>query len=114
MEELQLFATQLETLPAKVEGREAVDGLLKQVNFYFKENKCSFVLFNWKDTFAIVNKNVSISFQVEKFQTEAHKLLQEENPEGSDIESCVDFGLSLDIDLTELAQLKEKQKQVSV
>ena len=35
VEELQLFATQLETLPAKVEGREAVDGLLKQVNFYF-------------------------------------------------------------------------------
>ena len=43
VEELQLFATQLETLPAKVEGREAVESLLQQV---------------------------------EKFQTEAHKLLQ--------------------------------------
>ena len=52
VEELQLFATQLETLPAKVEGREAVESLLQQV---------------------------------EKFQTEAHKLLQvfklKENPQ---------------------------------
>ena len=39
---------------------------------------------------------------------------QEENPEGSDFESCVDFGLSLDIELTELALLKEKQKQVTI
>jgi hypothetical protein len=43
VEELQLFATQLETLPAKVEGREAVESLLQQVD---------------------------------KFQTEANKLLQ--------------------------------------
>ena len=50
--------------------------------------------------------------QVEKFQTDAHKLLEEEDPDGADIEACVDFGLSLDIELTELAQLKEKQKQV--
>lgn len=79
VEELQLFATQLQTLPAKVEGCEAVEALL---------------------------------VQVEKFQTDAHKLLEEEDPDGADIEACVDFGLSLDIELTELAQLKEKQKQV--
>lgn len=76
---MQLFATQLQTLPAKVDGHEAVEDLLQQV---------------------------------EKFQTEAHKLLEEEDPEATDIEACVDFGLSLDIELTELAQLKEKQKQV--
>jgi histone demethylase JARID1 len=81
VEELQLFATQLETLPAKVEGREAVESLLQQVD---------------------------------KFQTEAHKLLEEENPEAAEIEACVDFGLSLDIELTELTQLKEKQKQVKL
>jgi hypothetical protein len=51
---------------------------------------------------------------VEKFQTDAHKLLEEEDPEASDIEACVDFGLSLEIELTELAQLKEKQKQVKL
>ncbi len=51
---------------------------------------------------------------MEKFQTDAHKLLEEEDPEASDIEACVDFGLSLEIELTELAQLKEKQKQVKI
>ncbi len=51
---------------------------------------------------------------MEKFQTDAHKLLEEEDPEASDIEACVDFGLSLEIELTELAQLKEKQKQVKL
>jgi hypothetical protein len=31
VEELQLFATQLQTLPVKVDGREAVEALLVQV-----------------------------------------------------------------------------------
>jgi len=39
VDELQLFATQLETLPVKVEGKEAVDSLLKQVALFQRDAK---------------------------------------------------------------------------
>ncbi len=78
VEELQLFANQLETLPVKVSGKDDVHELLEQVN---------------------------------SFQKDATKLLDIEKPDAKDIERCVELGVSLDVELPELADLKAKQKQ---
>lgn len=78
VEELQLFANQLEMLPAKVSNHEVVTELLEQV---------------------------------EGFQKDARKLLDLEKPDAKDIEKCVERGITLDVELPELTQLKGKHKQ---
>ena len=80
VEELQMFANQLEMLPVKVNGHESVAELLQQV---------------------------------EKFQRQADLLLKEtKKPDAKEIEQCLEFGLSLDVDLKDLNLLKDKHAQM--
>ncbi|TRY70876.1 hypothetical protein TCAL_02904 [Tigriopus californicus] len=78
VDELELFAHNLDLLPVKVSGREGVQELLEQVD---------------------------------GFQKDAQKLLEMKKPDVSDIEKCLELGVSLEVELTELAALKNKLKQ---
>ena len=79
VEELQLFAKQLEALPVKVSGQGGVAELLEQVS---------------------------------GFQKDATKLLEMDKPDAKDIEKCLELGVSLDVELQELSELKTKHKHM--
>ena len=82
VEELQLFKTQLETLPVKISGKESVETLLENVEDF--QEKASQML--------NLNKN-------EQDLDELNKLIE--------------LGSNLDVDLSELNDLKAKAKQLN-
>ena len=84
VEELQLFKIQLETLPVKIDGKESVEKLLESV---------------------------------EDFQDKARKMFSlDKDHDGDDLEELnklIEAGSNLDVDLSELNELKAKAKQLS-
>ena len=50
--------------------------------------------------------------QVSGFQKDATKLLEMDKPDAKDIEKCLELGVSLDVDLQELGELKTKHKHM--
>ena len=50
--------------------------------------------------------------QVSGFQKDATKLLEMDKPDAKDIEKCLELGVSLDVDLQELSELKTKHKHM--
>ena len=86
VEELQLFAHQLNTLPTKVSGHEAVQDLLDQVDAFKKEARV-FLAMDLNDA----SKSESTV---------------------KDMNKCIEHGLSLDVDLEDLNDLKTRHQQV--
>ena len=95
VEELQLFANQLETLPARVAGHEGVAGLLQQVGNLDLLNLMATLL------------------QVANFQQEANHLLEKDGAELEAVEKCLERGEGLEIELLEVARLRAKAEQLA-
>ena len=96
LEELQLFANQLETLPAKVDTQ-----------YCFRFMILFPVQVTGHDGVAELLDNVA------KFQKEASKMLSKDVMDVEDIDKCLEKGEMLEIDLQELSQLKSKSDQLS-
>ena len=85
VEELQLFSSQLNSLPTKVSGHDAVQDLLDQVD-RFKKDACK-----WLD----MDPNAAAK----------------SDTASKDMNKCIEVGVSLDVELDELNDLKTRHQQ---
>ena len=92
VEELELFSNQLQTLPVRVQGHEAVEQLLKQVQAFKEEAQ------------KLLSQD-PIAPELKKESDAVEQL-------GKELSKCIEVGLNLDVDLDEMAELKTRQKQV--
>ena len=111
VEELELFSNQLQTLPVKVQGHEAVENLLKQVQVFKQE------AINLLKRDPAGEKGLdSSTFKGQKGKEKNDKAKEAKDGGveqlSKDLSKCIETGLNLDVDLEEMAELKTRQKQV--